>query len=87
MFALISILVNQDNALNAVGDLEDGSGSAQSIASQSNDGVSVSYNVLGASDAYKLCGSEIDGLIKRSLQYVTNELGRRLLYRGLYPGE
>lgn len=88
MYAIIDILVSQNNALHAVGDDgDDMVGSAQSIASQSNDGVSVSYNVLSASEAYKLCGSEIDGLVKRSLQYVTNELGRRLLYRGLYPGE
>lgn len=59
----------------------------KSIMSQSNDGVSVSYNSLAARDATSLLAQEIGQTINRYLQGVTNELGRKLLYRGLYPGE
>ena len=72
----------------SLGDVEDGSStSTGAISSQSNDGVSVSYNVLSASEAYKLCEDEVGNTVKRYLNDVTNELGRKLLYRGLYPGE
>lgn len=57
------------------------------ITAQSNDGVSVSYNAMGSSDLYKLCGSEAKEAIFMQLDGVMNELGRKLLYRGLYPGE
>ena len=57
------------------------------IASQSNDGVSISYNVLSAKDAIELAKSDVDKGIKRYLQGVTNSLGRKLLYRGIYPDE
>lgn len=62
-------------------------GAYGSIASRSNDGVSVSYNSLQARDAIKTLSDEIEGSIQRHLRGVTNELGRKLLYRGLYPGE
>ncbi len=62
------------------------------IASQSNDGVSISYNVLGASNIFSELsatkrGSEVDNTIKHYLHGVVNSLGRKLLYRGLYPNE
>lgn len=59
----------------------------KSILSQSNDGVSVSYNSLGAKDAIGGLRNEIGDTINRFLAGVTNELGRKLLYRGLYPDE
>ena len=69
----------------------DGSGNVdntlKSILSQSNDGVSVSYNSLGARDALSGLSKEIEQTVDRFLQGVANELGRKLLYRGLYPGE
>lgn len=64
-----------------------GSGIIGSVASRSNDGVSESFNSLAARDAIKSISDEIGEGIRRYLQGVTNELGRRLLYRGLYPGE
>ena len=73
-----------------VGSLETDSsniGFMQAIASQSNDGVSVSYNSLSARDAISSISNEIEGTIQRQLRGVTNELGRNLLYRGLYPDE
>ena len=62
------------------------------IQSQSNDGVSISYNVLSASELFnalatKTKGSEVDQIIQRYLQGIKNSLGRKLLYRGFYPGE
>ena len=62
------------------------------IASQSNDGVSVSYNTVNASEIFnalnsKEAGNEIEGIVQRYLQGVVNSLGRKVLYRGLYPDE
>lgn len=62
------------------------------IASQSNDGVSISYNTVNASDIVKSLrpfevGGEVSNAIKVYLYGVTNSLGKRLLYRGLYADE
>lgn len=62
------------------------------IQSQSNDGVSISYNVLSASELFnalaaKTKGGEVDQIVQRYLQGLKNSLGRKLLYRGFYPGE
>ena len=62
------------------------------IASQSNDGVSISYNSVSASEAFnKLSsmekGNVLEVTIKRYLQGVVNSLGRKVLYRGVYPDE
>lgn len=57
------------------------------IASQSNDGVSTSYAVLSASERMQALKIQEENTIKKYLQGVTNEAGRKLLYRGLYPGE
>ena len=59
----------------------------KSVMSQSNDGVSVSYSTMSAKDVLESSKAEIEQAIKRYLQGVTNELGRKLLYRGLYPNE
>lgn len=57
------------------------------ITSQSNDGVSISYNGLAPSDLIELCKADSLNAIRTYLEGVTNEAGRKLLYRGLYPGE
>lgn len=57
------------------------------IASQSNDGVSISYNTLSAIDLMKSLKESEETAIRRHLQGVVNQAGRNLLYRGLYPGE
>ena len=62
-------------------------GSTAYITSQSNDGVSISYNGMVPSDLIELCKAESVTAIKSYLEGVTNEAGRKLLYRGLYPGE
>ena len=57
------------------------------IASMSNDGVSISYNIVSAHDALELTKKEVDKTIEQQLAGVTNNLGRKLLYRGIYPNE
>lgn len=66
--------------------------STASIASQSNDGVSISYNTQSASEIFNSLsafakGGMIESLVKRYLNGVVNSLGRKLLYRGIYPDE
>ena len=58
-----------------------------SMMSQSNDGVSVSFGNMSAKDANASLYKEVEQTIQRQLAGVTNELGRKLLYRGLYPNE
>lgn len=62
------------------------------VASQSNDGVSISYNSVKASDLVRMLsvsekGGEIETIIQLYLNGVRNSLGQKLLYRGLYPDE
>lgn len=87
MYALIKIIYTVQQA-SMLGD--DGSGDSDinaAVASQSNDGVSISYNVVSARDAVEMSKDKIHNLIEQSLQGVVNSLGHKLLYRGLYPGE
>ena len=62
------------------------------IASQSNDGVSISYNMVNASQLFEGLspfkkGGEVDNTVKLYLQSVVNSLGQKVLYRGLYENE
>lgn len=62
------------------------------VQAQSNDGVSISYNVLSASELFaafaaKSKGSEIEQVVQRYLNGLINSLGQKVLYRGLYPNE
>ena len=57
------------------------------ITSQSNDGVSASYNGMASTDVFSLCDDEIQSAVRLYLYGVMNEAGRNLLYRGLYKGE
>lgn len=87
MYALISMIYRVQQA-SMLGD--DGSGDSNinaAVASQSNDGVSISYNVMSAHDVVESSKQEIESIIQRYLQGVMNSLGRKVLYRGLYPGE
>lgn len=63
------------------------SGIVRAVSSESNDGVSVSYNVLSARDALENSKTQIEQTIRRELAYVVDALGRKVLYRGYYPGE
>ena len=57
------------------------------IKSQSNDGVSITYGGMSSVDLYKMCEVDAHKAIDRYLVDVTDSLGRKLLYRGLYQGE
>ena len=81
---LIGVVQVQNEGLS--GSTEGSDNSAQ-IASQSNDGVSVSYAVLSAVERMQALKEQESSTINKYLQGVTNEAGKRLLYRGLYPGE
>ena len=88
MYYLIKLIDLEAQALNVNGISDAGTTVAGAgIASQSNDGVSISYNVLSAKDVVDMCGPEIKKTINSYLQGVMNELGQKVLYRGLYPNE
>lgn len=62
------------------------------IKSQSNDGVSISYNNVDASDLFRRLSSlgkdnPLAQVVFRYLNGVRNSLGKKLTYRGLYPDE
>lgn len=84
MYKLIKLIQAQQSTIGLDGE---SSGATGMIASQSNDGVSISYNVLSASDAANLIKEQMEGIVQRYLQGVKNSLGQLVLYRGLYTGE
>lgn len=86
VYALIKLLQQKQQASMVGGVSLDGTVTA-GISSQSNDGVSVSYNTVSARDCVELCGKEIEQCIRRYLQEVANSLGQKVLYRGVYPNE
>ena len=86
MYHLIKLLDMRAQALGLSNDSGGASGQ-KNIASQSNDGVSISYNVVSASEVAQLAKDEMAESVDKYLQGVTNSLGQKLLYRGLYPGE
>lgn len=87
MYALIKLAKKLQDASSLGEDASGSSGTSASIASQSNDGVSISYNVMSASDLFEKYKDEMINVIKRYLQGVTNSFGHKLLYRGIYPNE
>lgn len=85
VYKLISLADMKSKAF-VLGREVNGEGNA-SVSSQSNDGVSISYNTISASQAFDLLKSESENIIKQYLNGVVNSLGRKLLYRGIYPDE
>lgn len=83
--ALIDLIQAKSSVLDVTG--ADGQGAVGQVASQSNDGVSVSYNILSATDLITNADKEIGMKIQMYLQGVTNSLGQKLLYRGVYANE
>lgn len=81
---LINLIATQNEGLTG---LQSGNNASPLVASQSNDGVSISYAVLSASERMEALKEQEESAIKKYLQGVTNKAGRKLLYRGLYPGE
>lgn len=87
VYQLIKLLQDMANAAATDGQSENSAGVAAGIASQSNDGVSISYNTLSAKDMLESAQGQVEKTIKEYLSYVKNELGKRVLYRGMYPDE
>ena len=88
MYRIISLL--HEKMLAMATPLSNGEVSGNSVAgimSQSNDGVSISYNTRSAREVIDDSKKEISDCISRYLQGVMNSLGRKVLYKGLYPGE
>ena len=83
MFELIKLVQLKDHLINGGG----GEGGEPQIESQSNDGVSISYNILSAADAYKVTKQEVVNVINQCLFNVRNQAGHRLTYKGVYPDE
>lgn len=88
MYKLITLLYDKQRAqqLGKSND-ETTSTTRAGIMQESNDGVSTMYNVVSADSAISQFDSEIKSTIRMYLQNVRNSLGRKVLYRGLYPGE
>lgn len=59
------------------------------IIRESNDGVTTEYSVLSTGEllAYANGSRPKKDIIDRYLGCIVNDLGRKLLYRGIYPGE
>lgn len=87
MMKLIELLDKQQKVLLVDAVDEDGNVKAGLMASQSNDGVSSTYNVITGNMAVRVIQSQLNNTIRMYLQDVRDALGRKVLYRGLYPGE
>ena len=87
IYHLITLLDLKAQAMSAGSAEGSVDSSGKVVASQSNDGVSISYNVIAASELATLAKDEMGNSVKRYLNGVTNSLGQKLLYRGMYPGE
>ena len=59
------------------------------IVEESNDGVRTRYNVASSGDllAYYRGASSKEEVIKMYMGSIVNDLGRNILYKGVYPGE
>lgn len=66
---------------------DDGGTGSVAVSSRSNDGVSVSYNVMSANELFSTLKTESKNIVQRYLQGVMNQAGKHLLYRGIYAGE
>ena len=88
VYALIGIAQKKAATLNLgvnTSNIE-GSGDVY-VMQQSNDGVSTTYNGMSAASLYQLSKQEMSRTVFRYLATVVNQAGRKVLYRGLYPGE
>lgn len=87
VFRLIKLIQDMNQASIMDGATSSDSGISAGISSQSNDGVSISYNTISARDMLEYSKTGIDMTIKQYLYGITNAAGKKLLYRGLYPDE
>lgn len=87
MYQLITLLNVTNNTLVPNVQSSGGINVNAQVTTQSNDGVSTTYAVFSADMLYEKAKKEVDSCITRYLMGVVNSAGRKLLYRGLYPGE
>lgn len=87
MYDLIGLVQEQDALLGQGTDGTASGAASGAIASQSNDGVSISYNSLSADALSASLKKEAAGMILWALEGVKTSDGRKLLYRGYYPYE
>lgn len=86
VFRLVQLINDKQKAMIIDSQSFDGAVKA-GIASESNDGVSTSYNTLSAKEAVDALQKEVESTIRMYLSGVKNSLGYLLLYRGVYPNE
>lgn len=86
VFALIK-LVCVKSSISPVSSTSENSSIVSGISSQSNDGVSISYNVLSASELSSKYDIEVKSTVSMYLSNERNSLGHRLLFKGLYADE
>ena len=87
MYKLIRMTEERQQTMSP-GETMDADGNVTSaIASRSNDGVSISYNIVSAGELFDKLKIEMGDVVRKYLNGVVNELGRKVLYRGFYPGE
>lgn len=86
VFRLIQLINDRQQAM-LVGSQSSDSTKAAGIASESNDGVSTTYNTLSATEAVDTLQKEMEDVIRLYLSAIRNSLGHNLLYRGVYPDE
>ena len=89
VYEIIKLLQNAD-AANSLPTM-DGSSitgtSAVGIRNQSNDGVSISYEVNSASNIMDRLDKDVEERINTMLSGVRDKKNHRVLYRGMYPDE
>ncbi len=85
VFKLVNLINDQQKAM--ILDTQSSTTVQANIASESNDGVSTSYNTLSAKEAVDTIEHKLKTIVNQYLQGVRDSLGHKLLYRGIYPNE
>ena len=89
VYMLVNLIIEKYATLNVGNDDADTPTStvAGQIASQSNYGVETRYVTLSSYNLLTFCTKEVNNIINYCLRNAVNNLGRKLLFRGYYPGE
>lgn len=87
MYQLIGLVAAKQNLITPQGTNAGGINVNAQVSTQSNDGVSTTYAVLSGELLFSHAKKEIEDTVTRYLSGIVNSVGRKLLYRGLYPGE
>lgn len=87
VYQLISLVAAKQNLITPQNTNAGGINVNAQVSTQSNDGVSTTYAVLSGELLFSHAKKEIEDTVNRYLNGIVNSVGRKLLYRGLYPGE